>query len=174
MSPRQALDFVRKHGIVLEAARGPVPRFAEAVAGGPIRGSWWGHAKGHAIFALTRVIRESKDVLVCRLVGGKITYVHRRLWHALVRLADRFNRDRLSAVREEHTASGAHRTILKRFPLWVPTGVRLAAKKLSVEEAENSLKYRTLPNSSITSGRASTPTRGASDSGFSQVRRTRR
>ena len=50
MTPKQGLAFVRRHGIVLQAARGPVPSLAEAVAGGRIRGSWWGHAKGHEIF----------------------------------------------------------------------------------------------------------------------------
>src|SRR2546426_5078435 len=79
MTPRGGLAFVRRNGIVLEGGRGPVPKLAEAVAGGPIRGSWWGHAKGKQIFWLTRAVRDSADVLVCRLVGGKITYVHRRV-----------------------------------------------------------------------------------------------
>ena len=35
--------FVERHGVVLASARGPVPNVAEAVAGEPIRGSWWGH-----------------------------------------------------------------------------------------------------------------------------------
>ena len=87
MSPKQALAFVKKHGVVLQAARGPVPSLAEAVAGEPIRGSWWGHPKGQAIFLAAEAIGESPDVLVCKLVEGKVTYVHRRLWPALVRLA---------------------------------------------------------------------------------------
>ena len=69
-----AVAFVESHGIVLESGRGPVPNLAEAVAGAPIRGSWWGHTKGHEIFAATRVVRESPEVLVCRLLEGKVTY----------------------------------------------------------------------------------------------------
>lgn len=42
------------------------------------------------------------------LVEGKITYVHRRLWPALIRLAAESGRDRLTAIREVHTASGKH------------------------------------------------------------------
>src|SRR5436309_7495581 len=68
MTSRGALAFIRRHGVVLEGARGPVPTLAEAVVGAPIRGSWWGHAKGHEIFWLTRAVRDSRDVLVCRLV----------------------------------------------------------------------------------------------------------
>ena len=58
MTPRQAVAFVRRHGVVLEAAAGPVPSLAEAVAGGPIRGSWWAHSHSHQIFAATRAVRE--------------------------------------------------------------------------------------------------------------------
>src|SRR5213592_3279095 len=38
MTSKAALAFVRRHGVVLEGARGPVPNLAEAVATGPIRG----------------------------------------------------------------------------------------------------------------------------------------
>ena len=47
-------------------------------------------------------------MLVCRLVGGKVTYVHRRLWPALVRVSGRFPRKNLAKVHEKHTASGKH------------------------------------------------------------------
>src|SRR5437867_2213126 len=108
MTSRAALAFVRRHGVVLEGARGPVPNLAETVAGKPIRGSWWGHPKGHEIFLLTRAVRASRDVLVCRLVGHKVTYVHRRLWPAVVRLARAFPQDDLAALQEIHTPRGRH------------------------------------------------------------------
>ena len=92
MTAAEALAFVRKHGVVLEAATGPVPSLASAIAGAPIRGSWWSHAKGREIFKLTRAVRDSPDILVCRLVDGKVTYVHRRLWAALVCASKRFRR----------------------------------------------------------------------------------
>jgi hypothetical protein len=89
VTSRQAAAFVRKHGVALEAAAGPVPSLAEAIAGGPIRGSWWARPRSHEIFELTRAVRDSEDVLVCRLVDGKITYIHRRLWAPLVRVRRR-------------------------------------------------------------------------------------
>ena len=135
MTSRQALAFIRKHGVVLEAARGPVPSLAEAVAGGPIRGSWWSHPKGREIFALTRLVRASDDVLVCRLVVGKITFVHRRLWPSLVRVAHRLPRKRLSCVAEVHTRSGRHVMRELAFPKWVPPEVAAAAEHLSEERA---------------------------------------
>jgi len=87
---KTALQFVERHGIVLESAHGPVVTFTDAAVGERIRGNWWSHPKSHQIFALTRLVRNSPDVLVCRLVDGKITYVHRRVWPALVLLAGRF------------------------------------------------------------------------------------
>ena len=90
MSPEEGVAFVERHGVVLQAARGPVPSLAEAIAGGPIRGSWWGHAKGREIFRVARAICESPEVLVCKFVDGKVTYIHRRLWPALVKLASHF------------------------------------------------------------------------------------
>jgi hypothetical protein len=134
-SSEGALAFVDEHGVVLESGRGPVPSLAEAIAGEAIRGTWWGHPKGRAIFRATRAVRDSADVLVCRLLGGKITYIHRRLWPALVRLADEIGPARLDAIREEHTKSGAHKLVTMAFPQWVPTGVRKAAKKLSEVKA---------------------------------------
>ena len=87
MTPKQALSFVKINGIVLESGRGPVPSLAQTIVGKPIRGNWWAHPKGNMIFLCSRAIRNSKDVLVCRLIGVKITYVHRRLWPALVTVA---------------------------------------------------------------------------------------
>src|SRR5712691_5702491 len=133
---QQALAFVEKHGVVLQAARGPVPSFAEFVAGERIRGSWWGHPKGHEIFRLTEAVIDSGEVLVCKLVDGKVTYVHRRLWPALVRLSSRFKRAELAKVWSEHTSSGAH--VLKRvaYPKWVPPDVLRQAESLTEREAE--------------------------------------
>jgi hypothetical protein len=130
---------VEREGLVLLSARGPVPNLAEAVAGEPIRGSWWGHPKGREIFRALGVVNASSDVVICPLVGGKLTFVHRRLWPALVRLASRLPKTALAAVEEEHTASGAHRSIRTPFPGWVPREVRAAARRVSEREARKAL-----------------------------------
>lgn len=139
MTPKQGLAFVKRHGVVLQAARGSVPSLAQAIAGGPIKGSWWGHAKGHEIFAVAEAISESDQVLVCKLVDGKITYVHCRLWPALVKLAARFRKAQLAKVWNEHTASGAHRARSTKFPDWVPDSIMKDATRLSMDEAERLL-----------------------------------
>jgi hypothetical protein len=136
----EAVAFVRKHGVVLQAARGPVPSLAEAIVGGPIRGSWWGHPKGHDIYRAAEAVGDSEEVLVCKLIDGKVTYVHRRLWPALVKLAGRFKKGQLAKVRNEHTPSGAHRLRREAFPSWVPREVMREAEKLAVSDAEALLR----------------------------------
>lgn len=139
MAPEGALGFIERHGIVLESGSGPVPSLAEAIAGSSIRGSWWGHPKGKAIFRASRMVRESPNVLVCRLINAKITYVHRRVWPALVRLADEIGPTCLDAILEEHTTSGAHKLVTTAFPQWVPPKVRAAAAKLSATDARSQI-----------------------------------
>jgi hypothetical protein len=140
MSAAAALRFVEKHGIVLESARhATIASLAEAIAGEPLRGNWWSHPKGRAIFRLTRTVRESPDVLVCRLVDGKISFAHARLWPALVRLAERFGPARLARLGEKHTASGAHRVEKIAFPHWVPAQTSAAAKRMSETAARAAL-----------------------------------
>ena len=134
-----ALAFVRRHGIVLASAKGPVPTLAHAIAGAPIRGSWWSHAKGREIFGAIAAVRDSPEVLVCRLVEGKVTFVHRSLWPALARLSGEFPRDRLAKVIEEHTESGRHEARIVPYPEWVPKAVLAEAARLSAADARSML-----------------------------------
>jgi len=122
-------------GMLLESARGPLPNVAQLVAGEPINGSWWGHARGHEIYAEINTLDESPDVVRMRLVNGKVTLVHRRLWPALVRAADRFTSRQLAVLHEEHTSGGAHRVVEVPFPEWVTDDVAAAAQSLSIDDA---------------------------------------
>src|SRR3712207_4725217 len=108
MTPTEAVAFVAEHGLVLERAQGPLPNLVEQVAGESIRGSWWAHPQASAIFRALTAVRASPDVLACRLVNGKVTLIHRRLWPALIRLRDQLPVERLAAIEEEHTPSGRH------------------------------------------------------------------
>lgn len=130
-----AMAVLIEHGMLLQSARGPIPNVAELVAGEPIKGSWWGHPKSHAIFTTLNSLTDSPDVVRLRLVGGKVTLVHRSRWPALVRLADRFAPKALAALLEEHTTSGAHRMHEQPFPEWVPEDVLRAAEELTSDEA---------------------------------------
>lgn len=136
----EALAFVERSGIVLQSGQGAVPSFAAFVAGEPIRGSWWAHPAAQRIFALAEAVIDSGDVLVCTLVHGKVTYVHRRLWPALVKLAARFPRARLARTWSEHTKTGAHAARRQPYPAWVSAETRAASARLTRAEAEAELR----------------------------------
>lgn len=139
MTIDQAKSFVQEHGVVLVSGKGPVPRLTEAVVSEPIAGSWWSHPKAHEIFAVLQAVIQSGEVLVCRLVEGKVSLVHRRLWPALVRVAERFPKNQLAQVHQEHTASGRHVNREVPFPKWVPLEVTERARLISEVEALGAL-----------------------------------
>ncbi len=137
-SLEEALSFIETNGIVLESAHGRVPAFADFVAGERVT-RWWSHPKGRLIFSLTRAIRDSPDVLTCRLIDNKITYVHRRLWPALVKLSGELDTSKLGAIREEHLPGGKHELRVTEFPQWVPAEVLAESKRLTRREARSLL-----------------------------------
>jgi hypothetical protein len=139
MRVKQALDWIKECGIAVESWHGDVPSLTEFITGEALKGSWWGHRKGHEIFRLSRAIRNSPDVVTCRVVEGRITYVHRRLWPALIKLAEEFSKERLAAVKETHTPSGKHEVTVTSFPKWVPKEVMKTADRLTQQEAAEQL-----------------------------------
>ena len=74
---------LREHGMLLQQDK-RLPDVASAVAGAPIRGSWWAHPRAHAIFACLSELEQHPDTLVTKLVAGKVTFIHRRLWPAVL------------------------------------------------------------------------------------------
>ena len=57
-----------------------------AVAGQPVRGTWWSHPRANLIFELANAIEDSGEALVVKMVAGKVTFVHAALWPALCRV----------------------------------------------------------------------------------------
>lgn len=141
MNGRQALEFIERHGVVLASARGKVPTLTEAIAGAPIKGSWWGHPDGKRIFAVLGEIQEHDDILVCRLLAGKVTLVHRRLWPAVAALAQagQLPADATARVRQVHSASGKHVNEETPFPQWLPPDAAAAAAGLDPDRARAAL-----------------------------------
>ncbi len=128
-------DLVEEHGMLLQAAHGPIPSLPALVVGEPITGSWWAHPEHDEIFRVLNEATSSDQVVRLKLVEGKVTLVHRRIWPALVRLADQIGTSRLAALDQEHTASGAHRSTSTPFPDWVPDDVAREAATLRYEDA---------------------------------------
>jgi hypothetical protein len=81
-----ALELVHQNLVVTEVPAPGAKSLVEAVAGGPVHGSWREHAKGRLMYRLGRVLRASDEVLTVRLVEGKVAFVDRSLWAAVYRL----------------------------------------------------------------------------------------
>ena len=54
------------------------------VVGHPIKGGWWGHPSGSTIFAESNRLADRADVVVVKLLNGKVTFVSKRLWPHLL------------------------------------------------------------------------------------------
>jgi len=70
---------LRRYGLLLESDP-RLPSIVSLVAGKPIRGSWWGHPSGAAIYNETNNLADRPDVLVLKLLDGKVTFVLDTLW----------------------------------------------------------------------------------------------
>src|SRR5215813_2017571 len=75
----QILSELERLGLLL-SWDSSFPSVTQMVAGRPLRGSWWSHESAHTIFAVSEMLADHKDVLMTKLLAGKVTYVHRKLW----------------------------------------------------------------------------------------------
>ena len=77
------LAKLKELGLLLQTDAN-LPNVCALVAGKPVRGSWWAHPRSHEIFRVNGELAEHPDVLVSKLISGKITYLHRPLWAAVM------------------------------------------------------------------------------------------
>jgi len=85
MSPEamRVLAELKKHGLLL-LTDAKLPNLCALVAGETVRGSWWAHPRSQRIFRVDGEVDDHPDVLMTKLVSGKVTYVHRALWPAVI------------------------------------------------------------------------------------------
>ena len=75
----QVTSSLRRWGMLL-LSDAALPSVASLIAQEVIRGSWWGHPKGREIYEIAERLAAHADVTMCRLLAGKVTYLHRDLW----------------------------------------------------------------------------------------------
>jgi hypothetical protein len=83
----QVFSALSKTGLLLKQDKS-LPNVVTLVTGQPLSSSWWSHPKGRLIFAVLSELSEHPDVLFTKLLYGKVTLVHRKLWPALVAVAE--------------------------------------------------------------------------------------
>ena len=57
-----------------------LPSVSRIIAGEAVRGSWWSHNQGQTIFTVSEMLEDHRDVMIMKLISGKVTFVHRELW----------------------------------------------------------------------------------------------
>ena len=77
------LAKLKEHGLLLQTDAN-LPNVCALIAGAPVLGSWWAHPRSHEIFRVNCELAEHPDVLVSKLISGKISYLHRALWPAVI------------------------------------------------------------------------------------------
>jgi len=59
------------------------PSITGFVTGDAVRGSWWAHPQSKEMYQLACRLRDHPDVLLAKLVSGKVTLIHRPLCPAV-------------------------------------------------------------------------------------------
>lgn len=78
----RVFNQLERIGLLLEQDTA-FPSAAGLITGGPLRGSWWAHPQSHQIFDVLGQLSSHPDVLITKLLSGKVTFVHRKLWPAI-------------------------------------------------------------------------------------------
>ena len=57
-----------------------LPSVCSLITGAPLKSSWWSHPLAQTIFSINEQLEDHADVLITKLVSGKVTFVYRKLW----------------------------------------------------------------------------------------------
>ena len=73
---------LRNKGLLL-VSDSDFPNVANIITGERIRGSWWRNDFAHDIFVTSEELEDHPDVMIVKLLSGKVTFVHRELWNRI-------------------------------------------------------------------------------------------
>jgi len=77
---------LKKWGLLLESDP-KLPSVCTIITGEPMKGSWWSHPLAQTIFQVNERLDDHPDVLIGKILAGKVTFVHRQFWPALLAIA---------------------------------------------------------------------------------------
>ena len=79
---RSLAVVLEEHGLLLLQDK-ELPSAVGTITGEHVAGSWWSHSRVHEIFRRLQELDATDQAVTTKLIGGKVTFVHRRLWPAL-------------------------------------------------------------------------------------------
>ncbi len=138
---QRVLEALQKYGLLL-GSDAQLPSVVSIVAGRPIRGSWWGHPLGNVIFKVASQLAEQPDILVIKLISGKLTYIHRRLWSALLGVAtarEAWQLQNLSELAQALFVKVTQADMLRTDELQALTGIKSKAWGDAARQLERNL-----------------------------------
>ncbi len=77
---------MKAKGIILESDP-QLPCVTRMIVGRRLHTSWWAHPQANLIYNVLNRLYHHRDVLTVKLVSGKVTLVHRKLWAAIFTVA---------------------------------------------------------------------------------------
>ena len=77
---------LKKWGLLLESDP-RLPSVCRIITGEPMKGSWWSHPMAQTIFQVNERLDDHPDVLIAKLLAGKVSFIHRQFWPALLAVA---------------------------------------------------------------------------------------
>ena len=82
----EVLAALERSGLLLKQDK-QLPSVVTLLAGAPLSSSWWSHPDSRSMFRVLSELSHHPDVLLTKLLLAKDTFVHRRLWPALLAVA---------------------------------------------------------------------------------------
>ncbi len=133
-----------------------LPSVVGIITGESLSTSWWSHSRSQEIFKCLEALE--KVAIATNLISGKVTFVHERLWPAVVSIGaarepwqkaglgrnptTKEQRERLIAYAEEiHTESGRHET---RLQPWEEFARERGVVTIAAEAARQEIEAATL------------------------------
>jgi len=83
---QRVLEVLAERGLLLEQDK-ELPNVVTLLTGQSLRTSWWSHPRARLIFATLTELARHPDVLFTKLLYGKVTLLHRRLWPSFLAVA---------------------------------------------------------------------------------------
>lgn len=83
---KRVFSKILSYGFLLESDP-KLPSVCTLITGEPLKRSWWSHPLAQTVFQVNEKLEDHPDVLMTKLVSGKVTFVHRDLWPEILAVA---------------------------------------------------------------------------------------
>lgn len=149
---------VLKDGGLLLLQDATARSLATMVAGDVVKGSWWGHPKGNEMFAIASALDDitakGQRVKSAKLVDGKVTFVHERLWpalHAVGRAREGWQLAKLSAEAKQllATVDGLGTRAKGAAAKLLETRLLVDAHQVHTDKGRHETELRAWPDSDV-------------------------